>query len=108
MKTTSLYVQDYFKAYIVAVTNPNTGGFNDRTPPITPDQFVTRLSEEALGPSYVHQPPSSLRQRVVAAAGEVYVGSYTDFVNLPLNGDAPPEVVQWQQDEKDAGNYPAY
>jgi hypothetical protein len=99
-KTLSIYIQQYFAAYITAVTNPNTGGFNDSTPPITPDEFEKRLMEEALGPDFIHKPMDSAEIRSIQAAKIVYTYAYADFVNLPLNGDAPPAVIAWQTEAR--------
>lgn len=93
----STYIQQYFAAFITAVTNPNTGGFNDRTPPITPDEFKKRLVEEVYGSQMIHRKPTDEEQRAIDAATVIYTYSYGDFVRLPLNGDAPVAVVEWQE-----------
>ncbi len=100
MKTLSIYIQQYFTNYIKVVTNPNTGGFNDSTPPITPDEFEKRLMEEALGPDFMHGQMDAAEIRQIQAAKVIYTYAYGDFVKLPLNGDAPPAVVSWQAEAR--------
>jgi hypothetical protein len=93
----STYIQQYFAAFITAVTNPNTGGFNDSTLPITPDEFEKRLNDEVYGSGFVHRVPTADEKAAISAAKVIYTYSYGDFVRLPLNGDAPVAVVEWQE-----------
>ncbi len=102
-KTLSIWVQQYFGFYITSVTNPNDGHFTDKNPPITPDEFKKRLTEEALGTNFQHRPPTSDEEAHIQAATNVYTYSYADFVNLPLDGDAPSAVRNWQAEARAVG-----
>ncbi len=93
----NIYIRQYFNAYITAVTNPNDGHFTDKTPPITPDEFKKRLMEEIYGTDFIHRTPTDAEQRAIDAAVVIYTYAYGDFVRLPLDGDAPVEVVLWQE-----------
>jgi hypothetical protein len=101
-KILTIYVQQYLAAYITAVTNTNTGGFSDNEPPITPDEFEKRLTEEVYGPDFIHRAPTDDEKDVISAARVIYDHAYQNFVTLPLNGDAPPAVVAWQAEARAA------
>jgi hypothetical protein len=96
----SIYIRQYLNAYITAVSNPNDGHFTDRTPPITPDEFERRLTEEVYGENFIHRQATPDEKAAISAAKVIYTFAYGGFVQLPLDGDAPPAVVAWQAEAR--------
>src|SRR5512146_2822500 len=91
-------VQQMLTATCQPRTNPHNGAYADNTVPPTTAEFFQRLDDTGVSFKANAWTLDELeRVTLIDNAKTIYRIVYGGWVNNPLPGDAPPEVVAWQK-----------